>query len=451
MSKRKEKVAKRIKQRESVIDTDYGSTHSENGRVLDAPVITADALKPVVDKAHVMNTVDEPKPVPRRPARLPDVEQIKTPELATTSMSVPAPKGVYSTERVTPTQLMGKAEIKNPTGIVNPTIEAAKKANKVPTLSELLAEQRKTAIKDKTDAAKMQKYYALTDAFSALGKMGGAAIGGAIGGNMLDSAPIVADYQPSRGYIDAFEKAKQANDRIRALDEKVFNLAARDEERVYNDKVRAADRKYQEEQNKLNREFQAEQNRLTREWNKAVADGNREAQARIERELIVLKHQNDMAMQRLKNKGALDEKTAGQAYSKWQADMYNTTPIRFSDGTTIKIPDNYYEAIRRSLINTKVNDKAITKDNVDSFIVNNPALINQYLADWGFSTSSAPTTTTETKSENSSDVKPTVDTSFPQHISQIPIENMVAPKPITQKEAASTETDLTKKWESSEI
>ena len=291
-----------------------------------------------------------------------------------------APKGVYSTESIDPTPVVGKAEVQNPTGITNPAVEAAKPK----TLSELLADQRKAAVKDKTDAAKMQKYYALTDAFSALGKMGGAAVGGAIGGNMLDSAPIVADYQPSRGYIDAFEKAKQDNDRIRALDEKVFNLAARDEERAYNDKVRAADRKYQEEQNKLNREFQAEQNRLTREWNKAVADGNREAQAKIERELIVLKHQNDMAMQRLKNQGALDEKNAGQEYAKLQADMYNTTPIRFSDGTTIKIPDNYYEAIRRSLINTKVNDKAITKDNVDSFIVNNPALINQYLADWGF-------------------------------------------------------------------
>lgn len=365
--------------------------------------------------------------------------------VTTPTKEVATHRGVDTLHRITP--VTGKAEVQNPTGVTNPTVEAAKP----PTLSELLAEQRKAAVKDKTDAAKMQKYYALTDAFNALGKMGGVAVGGAIGGNMLDSAPIVADYQPSRGYIDAFEKAKQANDRIRALDEKVFNLAARDEERAYNDKVRAADRKYQEEQNKLNREFQAEQNRLTREWNKAVADGNREAQAQIERDLAVLRHQNDMALQRLRNQGALDEKTAGQAYSKWQADMYNTTPIRFSDGTTIKIPDNYYEAIRRSLINTKVNDKAITKDNVDSFIVNNPALINQYLADWGFSTSSAPTTTNEPKNEKSSDVKTTVDTSFPQHISQIPVENMVAPKPIAQKEAASTETDLTKKWESSEI
>lgn len=289
------------------------------------------------------------------------------------------PKSIVSTDApVSP--VVGKAE--------NIETGAPKSIVKPATFSDMLAPLRASAIQDKTDAQKMQKYYALTDALGALGKMGGAAIGGAIGGNVLDSAPAVGEYQPSRGYVDAFERAQRANDRLRALDDKQFQLAyskqQRDEERAYAEKKTREDRAYQAEQNRINREFQAEQARLTREWNKAVADGNREAQAKIEKDLAVLRHQNDMALQRLKNQGALDEKTAGQAYSKWQADMYNTTPIRFSDGTTIKIPDNYYEAIRRSLINTKVNDKAITKDNVDSFIVNNPALINQYLADWGF-------------------------------------------------------------------
>lgn len=299
-----------------------------------------------------------------------------------------APKGVYSTQPIQPTPV-GEAIVQNPAGITNPAVEAAKPL----TLSDMLAEQRKAAVKEKTDAVKMQKYYALTDALGAIGKMSGVAVGGAIGGNVLDSAPIVPEYQPSRGYIDAFEQAKQANERLRALDDKQVQLA-------YSKQQRDEERAFQAEQNRINREYQAEQNRLTREWNKAVADGNRDEQARIERELIVLKHQNDMALQRLRNQGALDEKTAGQAYSKWQADMYNTTPIRFSDGTTIKIPDNYYEAIKRSLVNTKVNDKAITKDNVDSFIANNPALINQYLADWGFipnkQEEQAPATTTHT-------------------------------------------------------
>ena len=101
----------------------------------------------------------------------------------------------------------------------------------------------------------MQKYYALTDALKALGQMGGTAIGGAIGGNMLDSASKVDEYKPSRGYLDAIEKSKKANDRLRALDEKEFNLAynknLREEERAYKqkmaDEVMAKDAKIQNE------------------------------------------------------------------------------------------------------------------------------------------------------------------------------------------------------------
>lgn len=336
--------------------------------------------------------------VPLRHRPLNDIESVQGEAVVSNPTAPQMTRRGSALTRVTPVQGQAVAMNQEQAGApVNP-------ATKPITLSDLLAEQRQSAIKDKTDAVKMQKYYALTDALGALGKMGGAAVGGAIGGNMLDSAPAVGEYQPSRGYVDAFERAQRANDRLRAIDDKQFQLAyskqQRDEERAYAEKKTREDRAYQAEQNKIAREFQAEQARLTREWNKAVADGNREAQAKIERDLAVLRHQNDMALQRLKNQGALDEKTAGQAYSKWQADMYNTTPIRFSDGTTIKIPDNYYEAIKRSLVNTKVNDKAITKDNVDSFIANNPALINQYLADWGFITNKqeepAPATTTHT-------------------------------------------------------
>jgi hypothetical protein len=86
----------------------------------------------------------------------------------------------------------------------------------------------------------------------ALGQMGGAAIGGAIGGNALDSAPKVAEYKANRGYIDAFEKAKQANDRLRTLDEKEFNLnyakQQRDEERAYREQIAEAERKFRAEQ-----------------------------------------------------------------------------------------------------------------------------------------------------------------------------------------------------------
>lgn len=314
-----------------------------------------------------------------------------------------APKGVYSTESVTPTPA-GKAAAQNPTGIKNPAIEAAKEATKPKTLSELLADQRKAAVKDKTDAAKMQKYYALTDAFNALGKMGGVAVGGAIGGNMLDSAPIVADYQPSRGYIDAFEKAKQANDRIRALDEKVFNLAARDEERAYNDKVRAADRKYQEEQNKLNREFQAEQNRLTREWNKAVADKDFERQAALKKEMLDLQDKY----------AAADDKRS-RDYLQLQHDLYNTEhPVMFSDGSVINMSTQQLEDMLENFKGQTVGGVKINEENFGTVLRQNPQAFANYFKMIGVSPTGAATipATQSTDAQETSDSETALRTNF---------------------------------------
>jgi hypothetical protein len=170
--------------------------------------------------------------------------------------------------------------------------EAAAAANKPKTLSDYLEEQRKSLTKDKTDAVKMQKYYALTDVFNALGKMGGAAAGGAIGGNMLDSAPNVGEYKESRGYLDAFENAKKANERLRALDAQEFQLAyetqKRNDDRAYEAKVREAERAYKTESDRLNREWTAEQNRINREWQKAVADQDFERQSALKKELATM-------------------------------------------------------------------------------------------------------------------------------------------------------------------
>ena len=280
------------------------------------------------------------------------------------------PNSIISTEApVTP--VVGKAETVD-TG-------APKSIVKQATFSDMLAPLRASAIKDKTDAQKMQQYYAMSDVLSALGKMGGAAVGGAIGGSALDSAPATEPYKESRGYLEAFDRVKQADDRLRKLDEQEFQLA-------YNKKQRDEERAYQAEQSRINREFQAKESMLTREWNKAIADGNREEQYRIEKELTILRHENDMALQRLRNQGDLDEKKAGLATSQWQASVYNTTPIRFKDGTTAMIPDNYYESIKHSLIGEVIGGVTVDKNNVDRIIRNNPALINEFLEAWGLVT-----------------------------------------------------------------
>ena len=69
------------------------------------------------------------------------------------------------------------------------------------------------------------------DAFNALGKMGSAAIGGAIGG-IWWAVLYGRGYQPSRGYIVLSRRLRKRKQRLRALDDKEFNLAVRDEEEL---------------------------------------------------------------------------------------------------------------------------------------------------------------------------------------------------------------------------
>ena len=228
----------------------------------------------------------------------------------------------------------------------------------------------------------MQKYYALSDVFNALGKMGGAAVGGAIGGNAFDNAPATEPYKESRGYLEAFEKSKQADERLRKLDDTGFQLLLnkqqRDEDRAYNEKMKLEDRAYQAEQNRINREFQAEQARLNREWNKANEEGNIRLRNELEKELANLRHQNDMALQRLRNQGALDEKRVGQESTRMQYDLYQKVPMVFDDGSGIEIESRDYDGLKRRYIGRSINGRLVTKDNIDMILGQNPQLVKDY-------------------------------------------------------------------------
>lgn len=263
--------------------------------------------------------------------------------------------------------VVGQAVVKNDTSA------PVNAATKPLTFSDMLEAQRQNIVKDKTDAVKMQKYYALTDALKALGQMGGAAVGGAIGGGVLDSAPSVPEYKESRGYLDAVERARKANDRLRALDEQGFNLAyskqQRDEERAYNEKTRAEERAYQAEQNKLNREYQAEQARITREWNKAVADGDFARKAELEKELLALKD----------GYAAADD-ARSRDYLQKQYDLYNKPqPVRFSDGTIAYLTSDQLTTMFDNYEGEKVGGVEITKDNFGKILRKNPAEFADYL------------------------------------------------------------------------
>lgn len=242
------------------------------------------------------------------------------------------------------------------------------------TISQMLATQRENAVKDKTDAAKMQKYYALTDALGALGKMGGVAVGGAIGGNMLDSAPMVADYQPSKGYVTAFEEAKKANERLRALDEKDYQLALRDEERSYNQQQKKLDRDWQKKmtdyQNQLARANAAEQNSIKRKM---------AAEERVFQEKILgIKNQAELDKERIKNQYKINETERARETMRLNRDLY-AVPLAFNDGTGMMIPQNYYDKMTSFFTGKTIGGKTITKENVEQFLMDNPQAVKGYM------------------------------------------------------------------------
>lgn len=256
-----------------------------------------------------------------------------------------------------------------PTGYVNQKTE--KKVSSP--FSDMLAEQRKSVTKDKTDAVKMQKYYALTDALGAIGKMGGAAVGGAIGGGMIDSAPAVAGYQPSRGYLTAFEEAKRANEKLRALDEKGFQLALRDEERSY-----------KQQQEKLNREWQKQMVDYKNAIDRANADKDFERSRKLKEDFAALEHKHDMELQRLKNQHRASEQAGSRANMQYQYDLYNKpVQIAFDDGTGIQISKNEYEGLYSFLLGKTIGGKTVSKDNFSIVLRENPNIVNDYLKLFG--------------------------------------------------------------------
>lgn len=252
------------------------------------------------------------------------------------------------------------------------------------TFSDMLAPMRKAARQDKTDALKMQKYYALADVFNALGKMGGAAVGGAIGGNMLDSAPTVGEYKESRGYLDAFERAKLANERLRELDAKEFQLAydqrKRDEERAYSKKAIQDERAYDDMVRAAERKYQAEQKELERQYQQAMYDKDTATQAEIKEKMATLEHSFNKEILSIEASYAAADDKRSLEYLKQQYNLYNPPqPVMFYDGSSVDMTDQQYERMKQNYIGKTVGGVKITKDNFDEFLRSHPKEFESYL------------------------------------------------------------------------
>lgn len=263
--------------------------------------------------------------------------------------------------------------------------------DKTKTFEEMLADLRKSALQEKTDALKMQKYHALADVFNSIGKMGGAVAGGAIGGNVLDSAPTAGEYKASKGYLDAFEKTKEADNKIRSLDDTGFKLALTKEERAYNQKLRDDERAYKAAVTKAENEFRSAENQLERNFKvqltylnaelaeaAAVGDAERKEATQIKIENLKNEHAKELAT--IKGDYDLAVKNIGLQIAETQAKTYRPDEkILFSDGSTLTLSNADYESLKNNLIGEIVDGEAITAKNVDYYIKRNPTYVKMFL------------------------------------------------------------------------
>lgn len=275
--------------------------------------------------------------------------------------------------------------------MVNPVAKTAKeRLQSQPTFNDLLKNSltimRQNAEKEKTDAGKMQQYYAFTDALNAIGKLGGSAVGSAVGGNVADSAPAVDPYKESRGYLEAFERAKKANDRLRELDEKDFQLALRDEQRAYDRTIKDADNALRMRLADIDRQWQVEYLRIKSEIDQAVAQQNMELKAKLESDMAALNHGYAMQRQQAQMDHDRDMKRITENIVRMQMSggyggrSNYSVPFAFNNGTGMIIPKRFYDDMLSYYVaKKKIGGQDVDKENIVEVLRNYPNLVTDYL------------------------------------------------------------------------
>lgn len=325
------------------------------------------------------SAIEKPQEVAASSLRLQDVPQIAPAKAVSAGVSGLAQR---TADEPVPTQSPNTLDIKP----------------NVITISDMLEGQRRRATQDKTDAVKMQKYYALTDALKSLGQMGATAVGGAIGGNVMDSATVVPEYKPNRGYIDAFEKAKQANDRLRNIDEKEFQLnynkELRDEERAYQLKLEDARAKLRAAEAAQNHEY-------AKELRQYIADLN------LEHDITIANTRGQWELDRAK---VGQETVRMQMNGKDKENEESPIPFTFHDLTKVDIPRNLYpELIKWALSKGKLGEDLVDEDNVDIVLRKHPEIVNSFLNVYGLGTKVEETPVTDGQTEEGEKTRRKID------------------------------------------
>lgn len=277
-------------------------------------------------------------------------------------------------------------------------------------IADIFAESRKKAQKEKTDAEKMQRYYALTDALKILGDMGGSVIGGALSGDAMNGVSPTKEYEPSRGYIEAFEKAKAADEALRKLDQEEYKLELsfekKKEEREYKEKQAAILQQYKLDIERLRQEYKTANEERRAQIRQEEMAAKAAVQERIARLKAGLKYSHDLSY--------LDENAKVQMEiidykadvngnsSNGQQSGEKTEPVMFHDNTTMEIPKRYYDSMKRDFVGNDWNGRKVTKDNVGLYIKNNPDVVKAYLESFGVTTDVSSSRETNTTSSGSS-------------------------------------------------
>lgn len=289
---------------------------------------------------------------------------------------------------------------------LSPTVET----ETAPTIEEMLAGLRKPVEDQKTSAEKMQRYYALTDAMKALGRMGGAAVGGAIGGDVLAGATPV-EYKPNRGYLDAIENAKKASDRLRSIDDTGFKLAfskqQRDEQRAYEAQVRTEERAFKREMDKADKEWQKVMADYKAKIEQAALENNYKLKAQYEAERDEAEQKYWEKRASIEHKYNVAEKGVISANQQAQIDAYNKVPLAFDDGTAMNLTKGQQDGMRLFFMGKEIDGVVVDKDNVDAVIRANPQLAREYMKIIGGATATQSTSASGYSAAGGANATPT--------------------------------------------
>lgn len=272
------------------------------------------------------------------------------------------------------------------------SIEAAESVVKPRTIQDIFNEHKQNAIKEQTNAQKMQQYYALADVLKSFGQMGGGMIGGALNGKMVDSMPNVGEYKESRGYINAFENAKKAKDRLRELDNMEYQLALVNDDRTWKQQQAALEREYRMQEKALDQKWQMIFYDYQKKIEQAIADRDFARRAHLQKELQAAQQAHEMEKTKISGDYSLKARRISAYSGRGYSPKTKTRTIDFIDDSKITVSEDDYQRIQDYFIGGTYGneDEEITNKNIKKFIRENPDIIKEFL---GLDTNSTNETT----------------------------------------------------------